>query len=329
MGAAINYFDFEKRCKLYDDTKRTTLPNEYVWGNSPFKIGNTYHSYFESWINTDGIDGYAYYCKIYHGTSSNMLGPYTGLTELTELKGQAWTAGSVCNPIHIIIGDRIYLYWTGTFWTGGITYPLVGTPARNNQRIGVAYTSINTPGGPFTLYENNPLLPPRPGEWDELLTNNPFPYIAMDGSLKMVYKSCTIAAPTTLKIGIAEATNPFTWTHAAAPIAGIDNVEESGVWREGEFMYLLTKGQDSSIVPAGNGILLYSKTGNPGDWHIVTDQTRGWRLTTCTTVLTSALRGRMERPYVYVENGKAAAFFLVVLSSDGLTSFNHGREIKQ
>lgn len=328
MSASVNKFDFETRMQLGVGADQTTSANEFVWGGSVTKIGSTYHCYIDKWDNVDGIDGYAYYGKIYYGSSANRLGPWNSLTELTELKSQTWTAGSVVNPIAIVFGDKIYLFWTGTT-SETPSYPLVGTNARNNQRIGVAYTDISTPGGPFTLLGSNPILPPRAGQWDELFINNPWPYIARDGSLKMVYKSCTIAAPTTLKIGIATAPHPLgTWVHAAGPITSVTNIEESAVWREDEFYYMITKAQDNTYVTANSGILLYSKTGNADDWHLVTDKTLAYRLTSKNTDYVATIRTRMERPFVLVENGVAVAYFMVYLRTDGLTSFNLGVNLR-
>lgn len=330
MESAINYFDFEKRCELFDDpAKRTAVVNEYVWGNSVIKIGDTYHAYIERWDNVDGLNGYVYYGKLYHATSSDRLGPFTTMTELTELKIQTWSAGAVFNGVPIVIGNTIYLYYCGTT-VETPTYPLIGTPARDNMRIGVAYTDISTPEGPFTVLPGNPILSPRASEWDELMTTNPFPYIARDGSLKMVYKSCTIADPNVLILGIASAEDPLgPWMNAPAQITSVTNIEESAVWREGEFFYMISKGQDATYVPVNNGILLYSKTGNEDDWHLVTSNTRAYRLTLCNNLLQSSLRSRMERPFVLVENGKAVAFYLAIMASDNLTSFNMGKLIKQ
>lgn len=325
----INSFDFESRMHLGDAANITTVTNEFVWGNCILKIGSTYHSYFERWDNVDGIDGYAYYGKIYHSSSANMLGPFNTQTELTELKSQTWSAGSVFNPIAIVWGDKIYLFWTGTT-AETPTYPLIGTPARDNQRIGVAVTSVSTPQGPFTVYSGNPVLNPRSGEWDELIIVNPFPYIDREGRLRMVYKSCTIADPTNLILGIATSAHPEgPWANAADPITSVSNIEESGVFREDEFYYMVTKGQDSTYVPINSGILLYSKTGFPDEWNLVTDKTLAYRLASSNTSLTSAIRTRMERPYIYVEDGKAKAFFMTYLRTDGLTSFNLGVELRR
>lgn len=329
MTPAIDYFDFESRLRLMETAKRLDVTNEYVWGNSVIKIGDTYHAYIERWDNQDQGSGYLYYGKIYYASSSDRLGPFSSMTELTELRTQTWSAGGIFNAVPIVIGNTIYMYWCGTT-AETPEFPLLGTVARANMRIGVATASIDNPGGPFTPYAGNPILSPVASQWDELMTTNPFPYIDIDGILRMCYKSCTIADDNVLKLGIATAVdnNPLSWTNAAGPITSVTNIEESGIWREGEFYYMITKGQDGTYVTAQNGILLYSKTGHPDDWHLVTQKTRAHRLTSSFTDFTSQLRDRIERPYVLVEDGVATAFYTAVQNSDNTASFNIGRAIK-
>lgn len=327
MTPAINYFDFESRLRLMDAANVTEATGDYTWGNSVIKIGNTYHAYIERWDDVDGGSGYAYYGKIYHASSANRLGPFNSMTELTELKSQTWTAGAVFNAVPIVVGNLIYIYWCGTT-VETPAYPLIGKPARNNQRIGVAYTSINTPEGPFTLLPSNPILPPLTGQ---LFRNNPFPFIAKNGQLKMIYKFATSADPTILIISQAKCVggDPLVWEEEGQ-ITTVTNVEESAVWREGEFYYMVTKGQDSTYVENQNGILLYNITTdtNKDGWTLVTNKTRAHRLTSKWTTFVSELRGRIERPYVLVEDGQATAFFTNVQTLDNASSFNIGRAIK-
>lgn len=249
------------------------------------------------------------------------------MTELTELKSQTWTAGSVFNAVPIVVGNTIYMFWAGTT-SETPTYPLTGTPARNNNRIGVAYTDISTPEGPFTLLGSNPILPPT---GDQLLTNNPYPFIAKNGDLKMIYKYANSAAPDVLILAQAKAVNgdPLVW-ESEGTITSVTNIEESAVWREGEIYYMVTKGQDATYVENQNGILLYNRTAdtNKDGWTLVTNKTRAYRLVSNFTDFSSTIRARIERPYVLVENGVAVAFYTVVGYVPDTGSFNIGREIK-
>lgn len=329
MNAPINQYDFERRMHLVDNTKRTQLNDDYTWGVGLIKIGSTYHAYIESWINDDGLYGYGYYGKIYHASSSNMLGPFNSMTELTDFQGLPGSAGAVFNPDPHVVGNEIVIYYTGTYFPGGITYPgggLIGTESRNNQRIFVARTSVNTPSGPFTIEQVD--LNPRPGEWDGLFVNNPVVYF--NGQWQMSYKSSAVATPLITKIAIITSEGDIfgPWSNAAAPISTVTNVEEWTTWKEGGIYYTITKAQDATYVELLNGILLYSKTGNPDDWHLVTNKPRAYRLTTCNDDHSSQNRTRIERGFVYVEDGKPKAFFTACITTDNLQSFNIGRLLR-
>jgi hypothetical protein len=323
MSAAINHFNFERRLHVIDNGFRTQRTNEYTWGKTVVKIGSTYHAYIASWIDDDGISGYAYYSKIYHASDSNVLGPFNTMTELTPLQGVASNAGAAFNPYAVVSNGFVYLFYAATT-AETPTYPLIGTPARDNNRIFLAKAPVNDPGN-FTLIGSGPILNPGTGQ---LLVNNPAFYWDIDGNPKLVYKYATIADPTVLILRVATATNiegPWTLADEDLPVT---NIEDPCVWREGEFLYMICKAMDNTYVTEKNGILLYSKTGYSDDWSIVTDRTRAYRLTTVNDTNTSELRQFIERPFVYVEDGIAKAFFTVCLATSGLTSFNVGRLIK-
>lgn len=318
--AAINYFDFEKRCDLFDVANRTDITNEFVWGVSVIKIENTYHAYIERWINADGISGYAYYGKIFHSSSASKLGPFDTMTECTGLQGIAANAGAVFNGDPIISGGFLYLFYSGTT-SETPTYPLTGTPARDNNRIFLAKASLSAPTA-FTLVGSAPILGPDTGQ---LLVNNSRFYWDVDGNPRMIYKYATIADPDVLILAIATASNiEGPWTNGPTAITAVSNIEDPCVWKEGEFYYMICKSQTTL-----EGVLLYSKTGtDAASWIAVTDKARAYRRTASYTTLTSQLQPRVERPFVLVEDGEATAFYLAILSTAETSSFNQGKTIR-
>jgi hypothetical protein len=317
--AAINYFDFEKRCNLYDVTKRTDITNEFIWGVSTIKIDTTYHAYIERWIDDDGINGYSYYGKIFHSSHANPLGPFDTMTECTGLMGIAANAGAIFNPDPIVYNGFIYLFYSGTT-DETPAYPLVGTPARNNNRIFLAKAPLSTPTS-FTLVGSSPILNPGSGQ---LLVNNSRFYWDVDGVPKMIYKYATIAAPSVLLLSIATAANiEGPWTNGTSPLDAVEDIEDPCVWREGDLFFMICKSQNTL-----DGLLLYSKTGYANDWHAVTEKARAYRLTAAYDSLTSSLQPRMERPFVLVEDGAATAFYLAILTAAETSSVNQGRTIR-
>lgn len=316
--SAINYFDFEKRCNLIDASKRTDITNEFIWGVSVVKIGSNYHAYIERWIDDDGLSGYAYYGRIYHSSSSDPLGPFDTMTECTGLRGITANAGAVFNGDPIVKNGFVYLFYSGTT-SETPSYPLLGTNARNNNRVFLAKAPLNDPTN-FTLVGSAPILAPGAGE---LLVNNSRYYLDIDGNPKMIYKYSTIAAPSVPLIAVASADDiEGPWTIASSPISVISNSEDPCVWREGDLFFIIVKENGS------DGRLYYSKTGYADDWVAVTEKARAYRLTAVYTALTSQTHPRMERPFVLVENGEAIAFYLSFLINAETSSFNQGRTIR-
>lgn len=317
--AAINYFDFEKRLNLFDVANRTEASGDYTWGNSVVKIGSTYHAYIERWLDDDGLSGYAYYGKIYHATDTDALGPFNTMTECTGLQGIAANAGAVFNGDPIVHNGFVYLFYSGTT-AETPTYPLIGTPARDNNRIFLAKAPIADPTN-FTLVGSGPILGPDTGQ---LLVNNSRFYWDVDGNPKMVYKYATIADPEDLLLAIASADDiEGPWTNGPEPISSVSLIEDPCVWREGEFYFMLCKSMTTQ-----DGLLLYSKTGRDADsWLAVTQNSRGYRRTAPYTNLTSNLHPKMERPFVLVEDG-ATAFYQAILTTAETSSFNQGRSIR-
>ena len=319
--AQADYFDLERRAEWIDNTFRTTAADTFITGVAVVKIGSTYHAYITKFENDDGINGYAYYAKLYHASASDPRGPFNTMTHI-DLSGQTWCAGSQTNGWVIVVGDKVYLYFTGTT-SETPSYPVVGTPARNNQQIGVAVADVSTPDD-FTLYTGNPILSPVSSTWNELFVNNPAVYAGRHGGFMMAYKSATIAAPNTLEVGIAHSWHPLgPWTNAPASI-GVSDMEDPAVWWEGEFYYIIT-----SNTAAGGGLMFYSKDG-VSSWTQVTDAAKSWRLATVNNNYTSNVRSRVERPFILVEDGKAKCFYRFVMAQgDTTTTFNIGQLIRQ
>lgn len=302
-----------------DVTKRTDATGYFIWGISVIKIESTYHAYIERWLDDDGISGYAYYGKIFHSSGADPLGPFDTMTECTGLMGIAANAGAVFNGDPIIHNGFIYLFYSGTT-SETPDYPLTGTPARDNNRIFLAKAPIATPTD-FTLVGSAPILGPDTGQ---LLVNNSRFYWDVDGNPKMVYKYATIAEPDELLLTIASADDiEGPWTNGIEPIDAVNNIEDPCVWREGDLYFMICKSQDTL-----DGLLLYSKTGYANDWHAATEKARAYRLTAAYDSLTSQLQPRMERPFVLVEDGKATAFYLAILTTAETSSFNQGRTIR-
>lgn len=311
------------RITAADKANQSAETGFFVWGSSIVKHENTYYYFGNKWDNTDGVDGWVHYNKVCISSSSNMLGPYSSLTEITELKSQSWAADMTTNPfIWKHTDNKYYLFYVGSFYSS-ITYPVNSSESRNNMRIGVAVA--DHPAGPWVPYSGNPILEPTISGWDQNIVNNPSVWIASDGKLKMVYKADYYGTIGDLRMGIVEADSPLgPWTgRTSEPNFSLDYSEDPNVWKENGVWYAVAKAFDNTIVPVGQGILYYS---TDGITFQLSSHQPGYDLTINWTDETSNNCLNVERPFVYVENGVAKALFNACRITSN-ASFNLGRAI--
>ena len=64
--------------------------------------------------------------------------------------------------------------------------------AWDDKRIGVAMAE--DPRGPWRRLDG-PVIVPRPGHWDSIITSNAAPVVHADGSVTLIYKSCEMPHP--------------------------------------------------------------------------------------------------------------------------------------
>jgi hypothetical protein len=62
----------------------------------------------------------------------------------------------------------------------------------NGKRVGVAVA--DSPQGPWKRLDE-PIMQPRPGQWDGAIISNPAPVIHDDGSVLLIYKSAPVTYP--------------------------------------------------------------------------------------------------------------------------------------
>jgi hypothetical protein len=234
----------------------------YVWGNAVIKHSDgLYYSFINKWDDTDGFDGWVHYNRIYVSNgSSDPKGVFTGYTELTALRGQAWCADMVTNQKVIRHNGTYYMFFVGTNYSSA-TYPVIDSDARANQRIGLA--TATHPQGPWALEATNPILEPRAGEWDATIVNNPSVWMDTNGKWRMAYKSDYFSDLGNLRVGVATSDDLITWGgRTDEPNFNLSGqAEDPDVWREGQNWYAVAKAFDNSIVDFGDGLFLTSKDG--------------------------------------------------------------------
>lgn len=181
--------------------------------------------------------------RVVRAVAAHPEGPYTYVEDVLPPRGgDYWDGKMTHNPTIHRVGKTYLLYYTGTTYDGPIpTEPAsveLRGQARANQRLGLA--TAPSPAGPWTRLDK-PILEPRPGEWDALLTTNAAPWVEADGSILMLYKSTT-GQKGALKYGVARACHflgPYERI-SHRPLEWTDNpnlsYEDAYIWREdGEY----------------------------------------------------------------------------------------------
>jgi hypothetical protein len=264
--------------------------------------------------------------------ADNPEGPfaYKGII-LPYRESKYWDGMMTHNPVIQKHANTYYLFYTGT--TYNFERPEIPVNNRDprfqeawhNKRIGVA--TAKHPAGPWTRFDK-PIIEPRKGYWDEVLTSNPAPVIHEDGSVTLIYKSSNAYFPERIKmaeghnglpkfiIGTARAEHVFGEYKRVGDMDGMVNVEgelvsleDPYVWYDGKFYHMIIK----NFYPVFNtermgAIYLWSKDavnwrlpeGNPGTYSLNIT----WKEGITTT------QEKLERPQVLLEDGKPAWLYL-------------------
>ena len=177
--------------RLYDNLKPVTQDNifktegYYNWGTSIIKgKDNKYHLFYARWKKEYGFYGWLIFSEIAHATSKNPAGPWK--YKETVLKGRGyghWDAITTHNPKIKYFNGKYYLYYTSTnsgdqplsekelFETAKTGYKNKNwMPLRNRQRTGIAVSSslsgpwkradkpLVEPSGPINTLTVNPAI---------------------------------------------------------------------------------------------------------------------------------------------------------------------------
>jgi hypothetical protein len=231
------------------------------------------------------------------------------------------------NPTIQRSGDTYLLFYTGSTFRGPTPTPASparsGTPmileARANQRIGLATSkSID---GPWARLDH-PILEPRPGRWDALMTTNPAPCPLPDGGVHLLYKSARDHGDR-LRIGVARADlteGPYERAKDEELFEfpdPADHVEDAYVWRDASRFELLMKDMSGGISgEKGAGVHATSRDGI--DWAI-SRPPKAYSLTIAFDDGSRRTLARVERPQLLMERGRARMLYVAVAASGPTT----------
>lgn len=295
-----------------------SMDGYWVWCGSVVQgEDGTYHMFASRWPHSLSFNPHwLTNSEIVHAVSTDPEGAYEFVDVALPTRGDAfWDGRMTHNPSIHKWGDTYVLFYTGTTY-GGET-PTPGSPctpeqrleARANQRIGVATAS--SVYGPWTR-RDEPVLQPREGKWDALLTTNPAPCVLPDGRVLLVYKS-TAHQTDLLRLGVARAPHfegPYTRS-SDGPIFQFDetedHVEDPYIWHNGFQYELLMKDMRGGICgERGGGIHATSRDGihwSVSQSSLAYSRTIVWDDGSTTT------QGHLERVQLLVHQGEPTHLF--------------------
>lgn len=254
------------------------LEDDWVWCGSVIRgEDGRYHMFASRW--TKGVSFWAHWLtnsEVVRASSDTPVGPYQFEEVVLPPRGDGfWDGRMTHNPTIHKSGDTYLIFYTGTTYDAPMPTPQTpetwGSPivaqARANQRIGLA--TAPSPLGPWTR-RDAPILAPREGKWDSMMTTNAAPCVLPDGGVLLIYKAVGHQADL-LRLGVARA------PHFDGPYERLkdeplfrfdatgDHVEDAYVWRENGQFRLVMKDMNGGICgEKGSGIAATSPMASIG-----------------------------------------------------------------
>ena len=314
--------DFRRLLRPAPRTARFEMDGYFVWcGTMTRGDDGLFHLFFSRWPKSTTFRGWVSHSEVGHAVAEHPTGPYRFKDLALRGSGTGtWDRHMIHNPTVLRAGGKYHLYYTGTQgnerWAPGVKLATDEDywVCRNNQRIGVAVA--DSPDGPWTRMDH-PLIDVSPSGWDSLITTNPTVTATPDGRFLMVYKAAGPGAQRTGRVvhGVAFADSPlgpfqkcpdpvFTHTEADFP------AEDPYVWHQDDRYYAILKDMQGVFTKAGKSLALFESPDGIA-----------WRLAEHPLASTLEIPWaggdpepvkRLERPQLYIENGRPAVLFCAV-----------------
>lgn len=315
------------------------MKDYWVWGSSVIKgEDGKYHMYASRWPKYLKFHpGWMIASEIVHAVSNTPEGPYQFSDVALGARGaQYWDGRSCHNPKIVKYKDEYILYYMGS------THPFEEVTEENadeltlsskwciagrwGKRIGVA--TSKSPNGPWQRLDA-PALDVKPNSFYSFLTSNPSPLIREDGSVVLLFKGRTYRKDSlthsNMFIGVATAASykgPYT-VMGDEPLFSETKfgvVEDPHLWSDDKGYHMIAKDMSGKIGGSHHGgIIAHSKDGinwvldkNPLAYTRTVKWNNGQTLE----------QGQLERPFVFVENGKPTHIFFAAM--DGPGGFGNG-----
>ncbi|SFB27571.1 glycoside hydrolase family protein [Algoriphagus aquimarinus] len=311
-----------------------------VWGGSVIQgEDNLYYMFASRWPKHLGMSAWVTNSEIVLAVADNSEGPFKFKQVVLPARGKEFWDGMMTHNPNIQYHDGKYvLFYIGINYE--FDQPVQIAPTRelyeeawNHKRIGVAVA--DSPTGPWKRMEE-PILQPRPGQWDGAIISNPAPFVHEDGSVLLVYKSAPVPYPArnqdrTMTFGVATA------KHYWGPYErkGEDNqikllpissdVEDPYIWYDGSQYHMLAKCMNAAIT-GESGAGFYASSEDGVVWTTPENPAAYSRTLTLSNGETVEFP-KLERPQVLVQHGHPTHVYFAARNPEG-NIFNMVRPLK-
>lgn len=315
--------DFNKLIKPVPRNAIFKMDDYIVWCGTMTKGDDgLYYLFFSRWPKACGHDAWVTHSEVGYAVSDNPIGPYEYKDiVLKGSGGDNWDADVIHNPTVIKVKGKYYMYYMGNKGNGEYWNH------RNNQRVGVAVAEH--PAGPWKRFDK-PVIDVTEGSFDHLMTSNPTATEMPDGRILMVYKAVgdgVLPKGGPVICGVAIADNPLgPFLKKPKPImVNPENdwsVEDPYIWYQDDRYYSLVKDFQGYFTKKGKGTVALFESLDGIDWYPAENPFAFGLEIKWEDGIVEKFQ-RLERPQLFIENGKPAVLFCAATKDpSGLDSFN-------
>ena len=321
--------DFSKRIGRLKADAVFELDGYFVWCGTMTKGDDgLYYLYFSFWEKALGFNAWVTHSKVGYAIGTDPFGKFEYGGIALDGRGPGfWDGDCIHNPSVIKHGGKYYMYYMGNYGNGEFW------DHRNHQRVGVAVA--DSPKGPWKR-SDTPAIDVSETGHDSLMTSNPAVTVAADGKTVMIYKAVenngNLPKGGRVVCGIATADSP-SGPFMKSPLPIMVNpendwsVEDAFIWYESDRFYSLAKDFQGYFTKAGRNNVALFESKDGFDWKL-SDEPIGY------------LRGLtlesgehldlhyMERPQIYLENGKPLALLCACMTEEHFADLSHSFNVR-
>jgi len=310
------------------------MEDYWVWCGSAIRGDDgRYHLFASRWPKTVSMFHWATHSEVVRASADKPEGPYRFEEVVMAPRGPEFWDGRVThNPtIHFHDGKYLLVY-TGATYKGkrpegreiNASTWQTWTDAWHSKRPGLLVA--DSVFGPWKRHDR-PLLEPRPGKWDAVITSNPAPCVSSDGSITLLYKSTSTwhlpqehGFKGQFNLGAARAANwqaPFErLSENPITLSGSsdNHIEDPYIWWNGEAFEMIVKDMTGEVCgEAEAGIHAISR--DAVDWEVMNPKKAYSRIIAWEDG-TSSRRAKLERPQLLIQNGQPTHLFAATMETN-------------